>query len=552
MDAMTPQMFACYFGARYARLTRMLAASATRHCPKWDLRLVEVPAIGALETKLTHWARAVDEAPDGTLLLLIDADLVILHPLDDLWDSPFDVAYTARDRRWSPWPNNAGVIAVRVSDGVRAFMWAWERRTLELVRTSGPTRKAWLARFGAVDQAALDEQLKTTALTVHTLSCLEWNCEDSSWAHFNTTRTRILHIKGALREALFGDQVRPRRAEAVTPLLARWRALEAELSAVAAPAVAAPVVESVLPPVRTVPVPARHQREYTFAVRRPAGAASRRAPAVPQPAARRPRAGTFVPTWTQGEPQASDPSTLPRVAISIRTANRTPNYLGATVRQLVAQGMDPALIHVCATAPEVGWLDRELAGMAVTRHVPDRRLSPNQNGLALIRVLDPLQYDWVLLLEDDLEFCADFLGSVQRWLQRVARPSRHVYRLCGFRMQPPHRGVMAYDWTLYGMGGSQAVLLRMADALDFVAWADVNMAEWARPRANKEVAFDKLISAWALHRWPDTPGMVSHPNFVNHIGATSSLHRGTLFNADKFAGTRWSFHPPALPQEATA
>jgi hypothetical protein len=256
-----------------------------------------------------------------------------------------------------------------------------------------------------------------------------------------------------------------------------------------------------------------------------------------------------VPTWTDAPPvPALLPTGLPRVALTIRTANRKPNYVGATVKALVTQGVDPAAIHLCLTAPETAWLDAELGGIPATRHVPSTPRTPNENGLAQIRCLDPSAYDWVLLLEDDVLFCADFVGSVQRWLVAYARADRHVYRLCGFRERPPSSRSSAYDCTLYGMGGSQAVLLRMAEARDFLAWADANLQAWGRSRGNSHYAFDKLIAAWARHRWPEVPGVMSHPQFVLHVGKVSSLHRGTLFNTAAFAGERWSYGT----QEATA
>jgi SAM-dependent methyltransferase len=242
-------------------------------------------------------------------------------------------------------------------------------------------------------------------------------------------------------------------------------------------------------------------------------------------------------------------SVVPRIAITMRTADRTPkpNYLGGTIRRLVAQGLDPALIHVCASHPDVAWLAREVPQAAVTLHVPPRPLSPNENGLAQIRVLDPAAFDWVLLLEDDLAFCADFVGSVQRWLAAWARPDRHLYRLFGFRLRTPSRPQAAYDdWTADRFAGSQAVLLRMADAGDFLAWSDANLLTWGGFRGNARIAFDKLLASWAQARWPRVPFVVSHPLFVQHVGDISSLHPRAARNDALFAGSTWRY------QEATA
>jgi hypothetical protein len=236
-----------------------------------------------------------------------------------------------------------------------------------------------------------------------------------------------------------------------------------------------------------------------------------------------------------------------RLAFSIRTADRAPdkNYVGATVRALLKQGVDPMRVHVCATKPDPAWLLSELQASPVQVHFPARRLTPNENGLAQIRAVAPDACDWLVLLEDDLGFCADFEGSAQRWLIRFARPDRHVYRFFGFNLQP--NGTAAYDWPLAGLRGSQAVVLRMADALDFAAWGETHLTDWIalaspeRRPSDPSHSFDKFLATWALQRWPKQPGVMSHPLFVRHVGAHSTIHARAAHNDALFAGAKWSF-----------
>jgi hypothetical protein len=249
---------------------------------------------------------------------------------------------------------------------------------------------------------------------------------------------------------------------------------------------------------------------------------------------------------------------LPRVALTIRTADRAPhpNYVGHTVRRLVAQSVEPAALHVCATAPDVRWLDRALEGVAVTRHVPDRKLSPNENGLAQIAAVDAASADWILLLEDDLAFCADFVGSVQRWLVAHARPDRHVHQFFGFAMPPAARPPV-YDVSLLKLRASQAIALRLSDALDFAAWGAAHLQTWRRrtpwgsTSGDPRIAFDKFIAAWALTRWPGQPGLMSHPHFVKHVGLRSSIHGATMRNDAGFGGEAWAY-PPLDPARTEA
>jgi SAM-dependent methyltransferase len=247
---------------------------------------------------------------------------------------------------------------------------------------------------------------------------------------------------------------------------------------------------------------------------------------------RRPRRSTAM-DWPAG------------LALTMRTADRRPgpNYVGGTVRRLLAQGIPPAEIHVCATAPTIGWLEAELAGCPPVRlHVPSSPRTPNENGLAQIACLgDPAAYAWILLLEDDLVFCADVAGSVWRWLRTHARVDRHVYRFFGFRLPRPAPHVRAYDFPLPGLCGSQAVALRGVDAADFLAWGTANLETWGGFRGNPRIAFDKLLAAWALTRWPGQPCLMSHPLFVKHIGLRSSIHARAIGNDALFAGEHWRY-----------
>lgn len=236
------------------------------------------------------------------------------------------------------------------------------------------------------------------------------------------------------------------------------------------------------------------------------------------------------------------------IAVTIRTADRSPkpNYVGATVRQLLAQGVAPDHLYVAATDPEVGWLRRELASLQCYIDVPQVKRGPNENGLAQIACVPmPTRYDWILLLEDDLQFCADFLGSVERWLAKHARKQRHLYRFFGFAV-PPGR-VAAYDCRLERLRGSQAQALRVADALDFLAWGRAHLHDWhqqtpwGRVLTDPWRGFDKFLATWALSRWPHEPGLISHPHFVRHVGMQSGLHGRTVANDREFAGTHWSY-----------
>jgi hypothetical protein len=234
---MMPQLRACYFGqdGPFHRMAHVLAYSAYQHCPTWDIEVRHIsprPLVSALgiashvhnTQKMEYWADAVAAAPDGACLLLIDADTVILQPLDDIWHQPFDVAYTTKQSRF---PFNSGVVLVRVSPASRRFIETWRGENLRMLGDR-LHHQEWRKRYGGINQAslgyALEHQL-TKHLRLLELPCVEWNCEDSAWRDFSPTRTRIVHVKSALRRAIFQMTVTD---EAVRPLIKLWQDLEAK------------------------------------------------------------------------------------------------------------------------------------------------------------------------------------------------------------------------------------------------------------------------------------------------------------------------------------
>jgi hypothetical protein len=243
-----PRIVVRYFDAdpqgRWSRMVRVLASTVRQQVPAWALDLQALPPSPLYSPrgvqrdvhntrKLDAWADVVEAARDGESLLLLDADTVILRPLDVAWDEPFDVAYTTKPKG-SRFPFNGGVVFLRVSDRTRAFVRLWgdaNRVFLEQPRE----HDVWRPAHGGINQSALGMLLSsnqhakparfreaTTDLVVRRLPCLEWNCEDEHWDQFNPDVTRILHVKGALHRAVFdgvGDPV-------LRPLVAVWRDLE--------------------------------------------------------------------------------------------------------------------------------------------------------------------------------------------------------------------------------------------------------------------------------------------------------------------------------------
>lgn len=235
LGTVTPQLIAPWFGGtNYRRMATVLAHTAAIHCPQWDRRIERVtpPKLAkhpsaseshlANTQKMEAWYQAVAAAEDGDCLLLIDADTFITRPLDDIWDQDFDFAYTVKE---SKFPHNSGVVFVRVSPQSKAFVETWRNENLRMLREEAHHQE-WRRKYGGINQASLGYALDTglaSQIQILRLPCREWNCEDSSWPSFDPKLTRIVHVKSALRRAVFRIGATPLR---LRPLARMWGQIE--------------------------------------------------------------------------------------------------------------------------------------------------------------------------------------------------------------------------------------------------------------------------------------------------------------------------------------
>lgn len=240
---MTPQLVSCIFGSdAYERMGRVLRYTAGLYCPDWHIRVEKVApalidprdgqrlesALGkashlANTQKMIAWDAAVQAAPDGAEILLIDCDAMVVGPLDEVWTIPFDLAITTK--RHTRFPFNSGVVFVRVNARTRAFFRAWRDENLVMLRDRDH-HQVWRRGYGGINQAALGRALESgwaQGLHVHELPCAEWNCEDSHWREFDPAVTRIVHVKSALRMAILGFGP---TLEYLRPLVLLWRRME--------------------------------------------------------------------------------------------------------------------------------------------------------------------------------------------------------------------------------------------------------------------------------------------------------------------------------------
>jgi len=229
---------------------------------------------------------------------------------------------------------------------------------------------------------------------------------------------------------------------------------------------------------------------------------------------------------------------LPKLLFTIRTADRSPkkNYLWATMESLLRGGVSPDQIHVFPTDSDVAWMPYL---PCVHVYVPEARRTANMNGIAPIALLDSMDADWIILSEDDLEWCDNPIETKAQWLQDHARSDVSVYRFFAFERQMVRSGLHATETPLREQKGSQVIALRAEDAKRFAQWAKDHPSDWRPAGApfqdQPHNGFDKLVGYWALQDNPSVRvGLVSRPFFVRHMGLESSLHKFGVTRHESF------------------
>lgn len=229
------------------------------------------------------------------------------------------------------------------------------------------------------------------------------------------------------------------------------------------------------------------------------------------------------------------------VAIAIRTCDRRPaglkNYLGDTLRNLERGGLwkaqTPWSLVIVDGGSRPGYIRTELPAGVISdpwvriAAAPDRVRTPNENGAATWReACADDAADWVLVLEDDIDVCADFLDETARWLETHARDDRRVYPLgC------PHRDVVtaaaagqtSWEYPIGHYWASQATVVRRPDAIRLAAYLEAHPIHGVGAQATTQ-SHDWILPDWARTDYPAIAHFLTPaPGLVQHIGRQSLL-----------------------------
>lgn len=200
----------------YRRMAKVLAFTAELHSPSTPLIVHEVNsgdedihATGKFRKacyidngrKTKHHCDIVQEAPDGELIGLLDADMMVLGDLSEVEQLDFDLAYTVRPDG-SRYAFNSGTVFVRTSERMRDFYKLWYEKALQFLSCE-KLHAEWRPLYGGINQCALAWMLDNHAegLKTQKLPCEIWNCENESWQYFSE-ETKVVHLVGDLRRRL--------------------------------------------------------------------------------------------------------------------------------------------------------------------------------------------------------------------------------------------------------------------------------------------------------------------------------------------------------------
>lgn len=173
------------------------------------------------------------------------------------------------------------------------------------------------------------------------------------------------------------------------------------------------------------------------------------------------------------------------------------------------------------------------------------RIQANENASAALSWGAKHSSEWVIFLEDDLLFCADFFNSIQRWLSKHAKMNRRIYSFGCAYPQVENKGELNHEcWDHYAIEsfyGTQCFAVRREDAVDLAAY----LLHQCFAERFKPGEYDLGIAHWHSVRYPELGYFsASCPSFVQHIGTHSSIRPDSEpFNFPSWPGPEWSYNP---------
>ena len=169
-----------------------------------------------------------------------------------------------------------------------------------------------------------------------------------------------------------------------------------------------------------------------------------------------------------------------------------------------------------------------------------KRLTLHQNAARSIRLAANAGAEWAMVVEDDVDFCDDFLGSVLRWVHDVERTGESfpMYVLGANYAQieaAKMRGHIFWHYAPKNFYAAQALLWRSDVAKRLADW----LGDDPSYNGIREHGHDLLLGKWGLLQNPAC-FCASVPSFVQHIGVTSGIGN-KQFHFPTWPGREWKY-----------
>jgi hypothetical protein len=231
------------------------------------------------------------------------------------------------------------------------------------------------------------------------------------------------------------------------------------------------------------------------------------------------------------------------IAVAIKTAKRgkdRKDYLQETLENLYrsvkgSRALSFPLFTVHTEGPVCRLLSLAVPAPVRVLDGPHRTL--HQNACMSIAIAADAETDWAMVLEDDLDFCDDFIGSVLRWLYRNEREGCPMYAFGANYTQIQScvaRKAQFWTYPVSAFYGAQALVWRSAVAK--------NLAEWLGPDPDyngvRDHGHDLLLQKWG-HLYTRF-FLASAPSFVQHIGEESGIGN-RFFRFPSWPGRDWRY-----------
>jgi hypothetical protein len=227
------------------------------------------------------------------------------------------------------------------------------------------------------------------------------------------------------------------------------------------------------------------------------------------------------------------------IDIAIKTIDRSPkkNFLGETIKNLRRGGVFKSehlgkLWIVDGGSRDV-WTYLKSQGVTeVLRHQVDHaKRSMHQNAQRCIDLASSGTADFALVLEDDIDVCRNFLESVVAWLgdHELSTPMMYVFGANYAQIAvEAKKGIRFWNYPCDSFYGALACGWSAPVARDLARWLGPD--PFYKKKDGEEVrthGHDLLLGRWGsflkLHHF-----LAAAPNFVQHIGAESSLNNKSV------------------------